>query len=361
MIKSMAVANFKSIKKIRMDCNRINLFFGPPNSGKTNIMEALGLFSWRGQGSHQASNLPDYIRFHTLHDIFCDGRPNERIEILAKTNDNYSMEIHYNSDLFQVKCKINNTPVMMNKGQSAVFLNPAGEVVNQFAPFVRFAFMKYYKFLKQETFQTGFSSFLYPPFGTNLFTLVLGNKEAGALVTEFFKGFGLNILVKSPEKTFQVLRSSEELSTAFPYRCLSDTLQRLLCFNLAAETNEESTLVFEESDTQSYPYYTENLAETLARNNSNQYFLSLQSPAFLKALVEKNGPENVNVFLVYPLDKYTKVKQLTDRNITRIMETGVFPEPEALLESQLPPMVILQKEVSGAKGQDSPKEPEEEQ
>ena len=45
MIKHISIKNFKSIKNVDLDCSRINIFIGKPNTGKSNILEALGLFS----------------------------------------------------------------------------------------------------------------------------------------------------------------------------------------------------------------------------------------------------------------------------------------------------------------------------
>lgn len=45
MIDKLSIKNFKSIKSLSTDCKRINLFIGEPNSGKSNIREALGLLS----------------------------------------------------------------------------------------------------------------------------------------------------------------------------------------------------------------------------------------------------------------------------------------------------------------------------
>ncbi len=41
MIEKLAIKNFKSIKELDIDCRRINLFIGEPNTGKSNILEAL--------------------------------------------------------------------------------------------------------------------------------------------------------------------------------------------------------------------------------------------------------------------------------------------------------------------------------
>ena len=45
MIKNVSIRNFKSIKELDFKAKRINVFIGEPNTGKSNILEALGMFS----------------------------------------------------------------------------------------------------------------------------------------------------------------------------------------------------------------------------------------------------------------------------------------------------------------------------
>ena len=45
-IEKITIENYKSIDHCSIDnCNEINLLVGPPNSGKSNIIENLSLFS----------------------------------------------------------------------------------------------------------------------------------------------------------------------------------------------------------------------------------------------------------------------------------------------------------------------------
>ena len=69
MIDTFDIKGFKSIRNIHLDCKRINLFIGEPNTGKSNILEALGFLSWCGRGG----NLRDYVRFETVQHLFYDG------------------------------------------------------------------------------------------------------------------------------------------------------------------------------------------------------------------------------------------------------------------------------------------------
>jgi len=41
MIKTLEIKNFKSIKDLKLDLRRINIFIGEPNTGKSNILETM--------------------------------------------------------------------------------------------------------------------------------------------------------------------------------------------------------------------------------------------------------------------------------------------------------------------------------
>ncbi len=58
MIEKLSIKNFKSIKDLAIDCRRVNLFIGEPNTGKSNILEALGLLSWLG---YLNTDLGEYV------------------------------------------------------------------------------------------------------------------------------------------------------------------------------------------------------------------------------------------------------------------------------------------------------------
>ncbi len=45
MLKSLEIKRFKSIRSLKLDLGRVNLFIGGNGSGKSNILEAIGLLS----------------------------------------------------------------------------------------------------------------------------------------------------------------------------------------------------------------------------------------------------------------------------------------------------------------------------
>ena len=68
MIQTLEIENFKSIKHLKMECKRINLFIGEPNTGKSNILESLGLLSYPYYGD----KFKQYVRFETMSNLFFD-------------------------------------------------------------------------------------------------------------------------------------------------------------------------------------------------------------------------------------------------------------------------------------------------
>ncbi|RLI82013.1 hypothetical protein DRP04_04880 [Archaeoglobales archaeon] len=40
-VREVEIENFKSIKHLKLECRRINVFIGEPNTGKSNIIEAI--------------------------------------------------------------------------------------------------------------------------------------------------------------------------------------------------------------------------------------------------------------------------------------------------------------------------------
>ncbi len=57
MIEHLAIERFKSILSLAIPCRKVNVFIGAPDTGKTNILEALYLLSRLGWGLPLDSSL----------------------------------------------------------------------------------------------------------------------------------------------------------------------------------------------------------------------------------------------------------------------------------------------------------------
>jgi len=71
LLNRIEIKNFKSIKHLKTDCKRVNVFIGKPNVGKSNILEALSLL-----GAHYTTDenkfLGEFIRYEEISNLFYD-------------------------------------------------------------------------------------------------------------------------------------------------------------------------------------------------------------------------------------------------------------------------------------------------
>lgn len=174
MIDKLEIHNFKSIKSLKLDCKRINIFIGEPNTGKSNILETLGMFSWLHYLS--TANLKEFVRFEKTNNLFYDENLEEVISLEA---DELELELKFSNGRFEGKMGPRVIQTIRSGGTHDV-INFRGDYTNLYyvegtttyrSPF------KYFKFVVQETFPRSESDYLLPPSGKNLMSLILAHKE----------------------------------------------------------------------------------------------------------------------------------------------------------------------------------------
>jgi AAA15 family ATPase/GTPase len=316
MIQTLEIENFKSIKHLKMDCKRINLFIGEPNTGKSNILESLGLLSHMCY----SGDLKHFVRFESMSNLFFDDNIEDKIKIRF---DQKGIQVEFQRGEF----------VGYSNNAKVFAYNYAGggsrTSIGDLGPF------KYYRFEVRRDFPRLESEFLLPPFAANLLAILLTRKDLRKLVKQIFDTYGLRVVLKPQENKIEVQKELEDIIISHPYSLVSDTLQRIIFYFAAIETNENSTLVFEEPEAHAFPYYTKYLAERIAMDNANnQYFISTHNPYLLLSIVEKAHKDDVAVFITY-LDEYqTKVKILSEKELEEIMGMGIdiFFDIERFLE-----------------------------
>jgi hypothetical protein len=315
MPTNLEITNFKSIKHLNIDCKRINLFIGEPNTGKSNILEALGIISSISFGGF----LSNWVRIERLNNLFHDEDLREDIKIRT---DNLVFIISFKEGKFLGK--------MYNardKRFPLVTFDYALKKVTKTSLVQEdpTKFFKFYKFKVLEEYPKQDPDFLFPPFGTNLLAILKTHEELKRLVKLIFDKYGLKVVLKPQENKIEVQKEiAEDVVIAYPYSLVSDTLQRIIFHLAAIETNENAVLVFEEPEAHAFPYYTKYLAERIALDkNNNQYFISTHNPYLLLSILEKAPKDNVGIFITYFEDYQTRVKPLREKELVEIMDLGL--------------------------------------
>ncbi len=338
MIKNLSINNFKSIGHLDLELRKTNIFIGHPNTGKSNILESLGIFSSFYNENMGIGNL---VRFDNAINLFHDLDIQKQIEITADRfqciacftgefltlsflkNGGTYYEQHDNGDDHSEHKKIKASALV---SETHTFINKSEN-----PPF------KFYKFEALKSFSLAKGSakdFLHPPDGHNLLSLLLTDKSLRESVSGIFEKFGYKVVLRPQDKRIDVQKEVDSMIVAIPYSLVADTLQRLVFHIAAIDTNTDSVLIFEEPESFAFPYYTKYIAERIALDETNQYLLSTHNPYFLLSVIEKTPMKDLAIFITYLSGYQTKVKSLNEREKQEIldMDAAVFFNLEQFIE-----------------------------
>ena len=323
MITKLSVANFKSVRHLDIDCKKINLFIGEPNTGKSNILEALALLSWCGQRGSSA--LSDFVRYQSVQYLFYDGLLDNPLEIdvSTMTTSSIGLRVKFTGQKYDLYSLDSDRPFrQIDKTGRHGAPRALGQV----------QFIKFFRFGKVGRYDEDRPGSLEPPRGRNLFSVVYASELLRETMKEFFIKYGLKLVMKPHERQFELVKHANDLLISYPYTMTSDTLQRIIFYTVAMASNQDSTLVFEEPESNAFPYYTKYLGERIALDETNQFFIATHNPYLLSAVIEKAPKDDVQVFVTYFQDYETCVKPLTTEQLGELMEADPFFNLDHFLE-----------------------------
>jgi AAA15 family ATPase/GTPase len=315
-ISSVSIKNFKSIKDLSFDCKKINIFIGKPNVGKSNILEAMSLFALP-----MAMNLDlsKFVRIRTMDNLFTENNTKYPIEVKIfsnKANDNISafLSAHSNGYELNIGRNVNNL--------KRLYYNSNGSLQSQNHNDYQSEILNY-KFEKGIDYTQSFHNYLLPPNGPNLVSIVQGNRQLFNEVQDFFEENGFELLILVGKNEFVIQKRIEKGVYQFPFELMADTLQRIIFYLAAIESNHGASIIFEEPETHSFPPYIRIIAKRICMDESNQYFISTHSPYLLNTIIEETDIEDINVFVTYFEDYQTKVKALSKDELRGILDDSI--------------------------------------
>jgi len=325
MITKLSVSNFKSVRQLDIECKKVNLFIGEPNTGKSNILEALALLSWCARPSQ---NLGDYVRFQATQNLFYDQVLDHEIRMslsLSFGQPGAGLSVRFVKDHFELR----NPPMPVAVATIDYQGRFTGGTLTQ-----QTRDIKFFRFKNLPNYTDPTPGGLKPPDGANLFSVVFGSENLRETMKEFFRKYGLRLVLKPQERLFELQKQTDDLVFSFPYALSSDTLRRIIFYTVAIASNKDSVLVFEEPESNAFPYYTKYLGERIALDQTNQFFIATHNPYLLSAIIEKARKEDVQVFITYFKDFQTRVKPLTPDQVVELMEADPFFNLDRFIEEE---------------------------
>jgi predicted ATPase len=328
MITKLSIRNFKSIQQMELSPTRVNVFIGEPNVGKSNILESLGLLSFVPYGE---GNLKDFVRHESLSNLFYDDILDDPVRIEGTRTTKKGGD-----DPFELQLGLNDTEIRavqkQGRSQDQAFTANFSKVLSH-QNLGYFSFVKFYRYQAMEAFPTLLAECLWPPNGSNLFSLVKARSGVREYLVELFKGLGYRVNLKVQDHKIEMAKDTGEVLYSYPYVTISDTLKHIIFYVTAIKSNRDSTLVFEEPESNSFPFYTMELAERIGQDEGdNQYFMTTHNPYFLEPLVEKTPRDELSVFLVHSKGYATRIKRLSEDAVAELVEMDPFLNLDRFLQ-----------------------------
>ena len=342
-ITNLKISNFKSIREAELECGRINLFVGKPNVGKSNLLEAI---STLGATFHKGTEkfLPEFIRYDSFKNLFhfyntddpiiirsniggsfIDYKykhgqsdfyigPNDGIDYLLKhrnkLNDAHRRE-------FEKSFKKENNDI--NPGY--IQLQSNGDFLSGGFPF--YSPVKKYLFKTVQNTNIRDKSFLLPPFGENLFSIIESNNKLKKEIPPIFDEYGFGFLLDLEENKMAIQRVENGISYKIPYNLIADTIQRIIFHYAAIFSNKDSVILFEEPESHSFPPYIRELALKIIESKDNQFFITTHSPHLFNTIVEEVEPDDLAIFITYFENYETRFKKLNTNEINDLLNDGI--------------------------------------
>lgn len=376
IIPKLRIQHFKSIKDLSLDCERINVFIGKPNAGKSNILEAISLL---GQSNTEMRIMEGIMRYSSVFQLFNNFDTNKSIhvctdlisatlnytlsdmfafsieptdvlkkrqEILAESSvdfdyawkefddlyrqqggkgfADYIIGTYREDDLIEYHYALRKFPdIDLMRSCKSMVLDAHGKISsrniydsNVVTP------VKRYDYRNQSNSDNFESDFFLPPHGGNFYRIVRTNKELRQEIQNFLKPNGLELMLDDEKREVSVLQREEDALIRLPLHLLPDTFQRYIFHLAAIMSNRQSVLLFEEPEVHAYGPYIYQLAQyILDDEGGNQYFVTTHNPYFLIPLIQKG--KDVAVFTTWFENFETRARRLSEAELSEMLDYGV--------------------------------------
>jgi len=306
MIPNISIRNFKTIKELHFDCKRVNLFIGDANTGKSNLFEAISLLNFN-------RDLSKFIRFHEISHLFHEY--DTKLDIIIEAG-NLLSKCWVESDEFLIES------IFDIESPFKAFYSNDGKLRHVMSGVQNPLKVLSYKYNPNVTFGKSEKLYLETPFGENLPSVLLSNRELHSLVKNLLEDLGFKLLIKPFESSFEIIRENNGSFLSFPLVTMSDTVKRVIYYLAIIKSNENASILLEEPESNTFPFYTMALAEMIARQDENQYFIITHNSYLINSIIEKTPLTDLTVNLVYSEDYKTKINALSDSGIESVLNFG---------------------------------------
>lgn len=330
LIEHIEIKNFKSIRHLKMDgFKKINLFIGKPNVGKSNILEALSVFTIPYLKDNSQKKLTNLIRLEEPTQIFNDGNFEKEavIDLVLSNARKLKSQITFNKEKNVIRISLqmeenhDYNPVNTDFLFNGISLKQFGSVSS--GKSLEFESIKRYTFnIDSKPHGKNKLPFLVPPFGPNLMYVLELLPKLRDQYAQWFKQYGLRLVLDKSSTSIKIMKDNGDEVFLLPYSLIADTLQRIIFYKTAVSSNDNSVLIFEEPEAHSFPPYIAEFTQEVIRSETNQFFIATHSPIIVDDFLE-NAIEDLAIYMVNFNNGQTIVRTLSKKEIDDVYKYGI--------------------------------------
>lgn len=316
MLEVIKIENFKSIRNLIFRPKRVNLIIGKPNVGKSNLLEAISLLSIP-ELLNKRQRLQS-VRMTKLSELFYDLKQD-----IAVSSHRCELNLSYGSST----CigTYNKNSIIENDIKTDFSLDENGSF-----PLVENYLninlgVNLYRYKGETSFDTKVNSTsLKFPNGSNLFEVLFSRDDLIDEFQELLEDFGFKVIYLEEQERFVIQReTSKNTVRQFDFSLLADTFKRYLFYLSSIKSNEDKSILFEEPETHSFPVFISNIAQAIADDTSNQYFIVTHSPYLFDHMISEVPEDDLNVIHVDFKDKQTTIKVLKNSAVVDLNQKAI--------------------------------------
>lgn len=258
-----------------------------------------------------SKKIKEFIRFENDPELFFEGETEQKINV----------------NINNLECSIfkNNIHILELDNNDDKYSNfVKGFFIEFHTDYnVRRPIIKSYCFKSSVKYQKDSIAYLTPPFGKNILQIIDSLPNLKQTIINWFRQYNLTIASDSGSHTLKVFKKiNKDEIFLIPYSSIADTLQRLIFYKTAIQSNENSVLVFEEPEAHSFPPYIVEFTQEVINSATNQFFMATHSPIIVNDFLE-NAREDLSIFMVDFKDGQTVAKPLSRNEIEEVYRYGV--------------------------------------
>ncbi|MFH7903761.1 MAG: AAA family ATPase [Candidatus Aenigmatarchaeota archaeon] len=330
------IQNFKSIEALEINLNKINVIIGPPNTGKSNLLEALHLYGCIKTSYYFYQSTKKYIKpffdiirgFEESCSLFRDFEPNNVIKLEIKGFDKINISCKKEKEYDGLN------RILFNGRPFPEFL--VTETPN--LPFVNL--YRYEEFIKKRKETIKSDTLLFPDFSNLVYVLrdiQIRHKLIEIINESSLKNYGIsikelksieegeNLLIVDRDKLYYKLSKLELLPQSFQYLFLFTVA--IVSNEVFSKENDETCIVlFEKPDSHMFPIFIEDFVEILRDNvKRTKVVLTTHNEATLIYMIDKINPEDLNVYgVLRGKEGYTEIVPIDIEKLRdKYIETGL--------------------------------------